>query len=176
MELETFHSATAEPISAASAKHHKRLVSVPVHVERIVEREVPVEEVLGHEMQQRKRRLRRNDAACVLERLSQSSSLFSSQRANYSISLQCVVAGILTSSCWPIAGGRPTSLFEKWTRCRGEVPFPEEDLPAVLQVFVRTYSHAEGHWIQYTEKLLPAAINGASLPFRAHSARRFAQR
>ena len=85
-------------------------------------------------------------------------------------------AGISTSSCWPIAGGRPTSLFEKWTRCRGEVPFPEEDLPAVLQVFVRTYSHAEGHWIQYTEKLLPAAINGASLPFRAHSARRFAQR
>jgi len=53
----------------------ERLVSFPVHVERIVEREMPVEEVLCHEMQQRKRRLRRIEvdvAACVVERLSHS--------------------------------------------------------------------------------------------------------
>ena len=37
-------------------------------------------------------------------------------------------------------GGRPTSLFEKWTRFRGEVPFPEEDFSAVLQEFVRAFT------------------------------------
>ena len=143
----------------------ERLVSVPVPVERIVEREVPVEEVLCYEMQQRKRRLRRievDDAASCegVERFSQHTSCsFSSQGVNnysindYSISLQCVVQEHRRHVVGRGPGGRPTSLFEKWTRFRGEAPFPEEDLPAVLREFTRAHSHAEGHWIRYNENI-----------------------
>ena len=79
-------------------------------------------------------------ASCEeLERISQQSSLctFSSQGVNnYSIYLQCVVQEYWQQVAGRGPGGRPTNLFEKWTRVRGEVPFPEE-----------------GHWIRYNENI-----------------------
>jgi len=134
-------------------------VHVPVDrviaVERVVEKEVPVEEMMCHEMQQRKRRLRRievEENAALVEISSQSSCCsISSQQGTYSMSLQWVVQRCRREAVGKGAGGRPTSLFEKWQRFQGNIPFPQEDLPAVLQEFMRAHSHAEGHWIRYDE-------------------------
>ena len=65
------------------------------------------------------------------------------------MSLQWVVQRCRREAVGNGAGGRPTSLFEK--RFQGNIPFPQEDLPAVLQEFMRAHCHTEGHWIRYDE-------------------------
>ena len=50
-------------------------------------------------------------------------------------------------------GGPRFSLFEKWTRRRQGVLFPEADLHWVLMEFSRAASHARGYWQQYDNRV-----------------------
>ena len=50
-------------------------------------------------------------------------------------------------------GGLRISLFEKWTRRRQGLVFPEADLQWVLMEFSRAASHARGYWQQYDSRV-----------------------